>query len=171
MSDKKRRGWPFDDDEFFDQFEDVFEQMRRRMEKLMSGSLRDLEAEKPLVWGYTVRVGPDGKPQFRQFGDTNVTRPWEEESRREPLTDVLERDDTISITAELPGVEKEDVDLRVTPDRLVIQVDTEEREYYKDVDLPSPVDPDSVQATYRNGILDVTLKKVEREPGKRVPID
>ena len=172
--DKRRRGWPFGDDEFFGHFEEVFEEMRRRMERMMSRSLKDLESvdtERPLVWGYSVRVGPEGKPQVRQFGDTRMFQPWEERRGREPLTDVLEREDTVSITAEMPGVEKDDIDLRVTPNRLVIQVGREDRPYYKDVDLPAAVDPDSVKATYRNGILDVTLQKAETESGKRVSIE
>lgn len=173
---KRRRGWPFDD-ESFGPFEEVFEEMRRRMEKLMSESLPDLPdladlgSGKPFVWGYSIRIGPDGKPQFRQFGDTRVLRPGSEEPRREPMTDILEWDDSLSVTVELPGVEREDVDLRVTENRLVISVDRPDRPYCKELELPAPVDPDSVRATYKNGVLDVTLTKTSRGQGKRVPID
>ncbi|MFQ5838019.1 MAG: archaeal heat shock protein Hsp20 [Thermoplasmata archaeon] len=172
MGDKKRRRWPFDeDDDFFEYFDEIFEDMRKRMEKILSGTLKDIDTAKPFVWGYSFRIGPDGKPQFHQFGDTEVIRPWAGESRREPLTDVIERKDSISITVELPGVEKEDIDLQATPDRLTIRVDNPERRYYKEMNLPAPVDPDSVKATFKNGVLDITLKKAKGDVGKRVSIE
>ncbi len=172
MGDKKRRRWPFgEDDEFFDYFNEVFEDMRKQMEKLFSGALKDLETGKPYVWGYSFRIGPDGKPDFQQFGDTGALKPWTTESRREPLTDVIEREDSISITVELPGVEREEIGLSTTSKKAIIEVDNPERRYYKEVDLPSPVDPDSVKATFRNGVLDITLIKTKGDTGKRVSID
>ncbi|MFQ6012097.1 MAG: archaeal heat shock protein Hsp20 [Thermoplasmata archaeon] len=171
MGEKKRKRWPFDDEAFWDYFGDAFDQMRERMERIMSRSFDDLAGEKPFVWGYSFRVGPDGKPEFRQFGDTNVLRPWNDVAGREPMTDVMDRGDSLSITVELPGVEKEDVELRTTSNRLTIRVDVPERQYHKEIDLDASVDPQSVQATYRNGVLDITLKKRDREAGQQVDID
>lgn len=171
MGEKKRRNWPFDDDEFFGYFDDLFEDMRKRMEKLLSGSLKDLEMGKPFVWGYSFRLGPDGKPEFRQFGDTQALKPWTTEPRREPMTDVIEREDTISITVELPGVERDEIELQSSPNRVTIEVNNPERRYYKDVDLPKLIDPDSVKATFKNGVLDITVKKGPGEVGKKVRID
>lgn len=171
MGDKKRRGWPFgEDDDFFAHFDELFEDVRRRMEKVFSGSMEDLETGKPFVWGYSFRVGPDGKPEFRQFGDTDALQPWTSESRREPLTDLIERGDSLSVTVELPGVEKDQIELRATPRELTISVENPDRRYYKEMDLPSAVDPDSVKATFRNGVLDITLQKRPGEGGKKVSI-
>ncbi|MDX1534375.1 MAG: Hsp20/alpha crystallin family protein, partial [Thermoplasmata archaeon] len=97
--------------------------------------------------------------------------PWREETGREPMTDVMDRGDTVSVTVELPGVEKEDIDLRTTPERLTIKVDTEERQYHKEVDLDAPVDPKSVRATYKNGVLDILLKKTSKDAGQSVDIE
>ncbi|MCJ2520398.1 MAG: Hsp20/alpha crystallin family protein [Candidatus Thermoplasmatota archaeon] len=172
MGDRKRRRWPFDDDDdFFSYFDEIFDDMRKRMEKVLSGSLKDFDTTKPFVWGYSFRMGPDGKPEFRQFGDTEGLRPMTGESRREPLTDVIEKKDSISITVELPGVEKEDIELKTTSSRVVIEVDHPERRYHRDIDLPAPVNPDSVKATFKNGVLDVILDKVKGDTGKRVSID
>ena len=44
---------------------------------------------------------------------------------------------------------------------MVIAVDSTKRRYYKDIALPAKVDPDSAKATYKNGILEITLKKEE----------
>ncbi len=171
MGDKKRRRWPFDDDDFFGYFDEIMEDMRKRMERVFSGAMKDLESTKPYVWGYSFRVGPDGKPEFRQFGDTGALKPWVSESKREPLTDVIKRDDSISITMELPGVAKKEIELRTTATKLTIEVDNPDRKYYKEVDLPAPVDPDSVDATFKNGVLDITLKRTKGETGKKVSID
>ncbi|MFQ5552199.1 MAG: archaeal heat shock protein Hsp20 [Thermoplasmata archaeon] len=171
MGEKKRRRWPFDDDDFWDYFGDAFDEMRERMERIMAHSFDDVSEGKPFVWGYSFRVGPDGQPEFRQFGDTNILRPWKEETGREPMTDVMDRGDSVSVTVELPGVEKEDIDLRTTSDRLTIRVDTQDRQYHKEVDLETAVDPKSVQATYNNGVLDITLRKAAHEAGEPVDIE
>ncbi len=171
MGDKKRKRWPFDDDDLFGYFDDMLDDMRKRMERVFSGALKDLESGKPYVWGYTFRMGPDGKPEFHQFGDTGALKPWVSESKREPLTDVMEREESISITVELPGVEKNEIALRSTASKVTIEVKNPQRPYYKEVDLPSAVDPDSVEATFKNGVLDITLKKTEGKAGREVKID
>ncbi|MEE9592276.1 MAG: archaeal heat shock protein Hsp20 [Thermoplasmata archaeon] len=169
--EKKRRAWPFDDDDFWDYFGDAFDEMKERMERIMSHSFDEVAEGKPFVWGYSFRVGPNGQPEFRQFGDTNVLRPWKEESGREPMTDVMDRGDTVSVTVELPGVEKKDIDLRTAADRLTIRVATPDRQYHKEVELETTVDPKSVQATYNNGVLDITLRKTAQQAGEPVNIE
>ena len=171
MGEEKKKRWPFDDDDFWDYFGDAFDDMRERMERIMSHSFDDLTEGKPFVWGYSFRVGPDGRPEFRQFGDTKMLRPWKEETGREPMTDVMDHGDSVSVTVELPGVGKDEIDLRTTSDRLTIRVDSAERPYYKEVNLETPVDPRSVQATYKNGVLDIKLKKTEKDAGEPVDIE
>jgi HSP20 family protein len=170
MGEKKKR-WPFDDDEFWDYFGDAFDEMRERMERIMSHSFDEVGEGKPFVWGYSFRVGPDGQPEFRQFGDTNALQPWREETGREPMTDVMDRGDSVSVTVELPGVGKNDIDLRTTSDRLTIRVDTPERQYHKEIDLHTTVDPKSVRATYKNGVLDIRLGKTTEDAGRAVDIE
>jgi len=76
------------------------------------------------------------------------------------------------VVAELPGVEKEDIELNATEKELIISVDTERRKYYKCLELPAEVDPKSAKASYRNGILEVRLKKVRPERrGERIKIE
>ena len=74
--------------------------------------------------------------------------------------DVYEEEDSIKVVAEVPGVDKNDINLNVTEKKLIISVDTPQRKYYKEVDLPAEVDPQSSKATYKNGVLEVVLKKV-----------
>ncbi len=169
----------FDDwDEFFD-FD--IEREFRRMEEWINRIMRDFhgkgEIRGPYVYGFTMRVGPDGKPRIEEFG--NVPRRFggieEIGDYREPLVDVMEGDKTISVTAELPGVSKEDIDLSLEDDNqtLIIKVDTPERKYYKEVQLPAKVKPNKVKATYKNGILDVVFEreKPAEKRGKKIKIE
>ena len=74
---------------------------------------------------------------------------------------------------ELPGVEKEEIDLRVTEKELEITVDTLQRKYHKIVDFSGKVKPKTTKATYKNGILDVVVekKKVEQKDEDGYHID
>jgi HSP20 family protein len=165
MDDERRRRrkdfWDdlFDDDEF----EDIFEQMKKMMEDMLRDPSRF--AEKPMVYGYTMRIGPDGKPMINSFGNQSLGRG---ESAREPLTDVMEKDDEITIVMEVPGVDKDDIDVEVS-ERAVRVSANGAQNYQKEVQLPSSVDTTSTKATYKNGVLSVTVKK--KEKGKKVRVE
>jgi len=73
----------------------------------------------------------------------------------------MEGNKEVVIVAELPGVDKDDINLETDEDRLVISVGTPERKYHKELVLPTRVDPKSAQASYKNGVLEVRLKKLE----------
>ncbi len=177
-SKKKRRDdWRRDFSDFFalDEIDDEFERMREYMDRIMHRLMEgELEYEKPFVYGFSMKVGPDGKPQIQQFGNT---KPWtvgreEEIGGREPLTDIIEGGKTISVTIEIPGVEKDDIELDTTENMLTISVDAPQRRYYKEVELPSKVNPELTKATYKNGVLDIVLEKVVKKDkkGKKIPI-
>ena len=175
---RKRRREFFGD--IFGDFDREFEDMREYMDKMFERTMRmqrdDNERLKPFVYGFSVKMGPDGIPHIQEFGNTRrslVNRKNLEGWGREPLTDVIENETGVSITAELPGVEKKDIDLQITGNKLEIKVETENRNYHKTIDLPDDVDPESISATYKNGVLDVTVKKVEpkKPEGKKIDIE
>lgn len=192
-----RKKWPFkkDDDIFddwfdyfgrrfgfgndiFDEFEEHFRKMQRWMNQMardaMSGKLPSPEEGGPYVYGWSFRVGPDGKPHFQEFGNvpSATGAPRQMIGAREPLVDVIEGDKIVTITAEVPGVSKEDINLEITDDTVIIKVDKEERKYYKEVALPCEVDADSAKASYQNGVLDIELKKVKpKRKGKKIKIN
>ncbi|MGD8565848.1 MAG: Hsp20/alpha crystallin family protein [Candidatus Bathyarchaeota archaeon] len=124
----------------------------------------------PFVYGYSVTVGPDGKPNVREFGNvktgTQMGRPRINiQEKREPLADVMTTDGEVKVIVELPGVEKKDIKLHGTEKKLTISVDTPQRKYFKEVNLPVETDPKKAQSCYKNGVLDVTLpKKKEKKP-------
>ena len=88
------------------------------------------------------------------------------DTSREPLTDVNETENEISITVELPGVIKEDIDINVTENKVEVKVETKSRNYLKKINLPNKVLSKSSKATYTNGILDLVLKKKVSEKAK-----
>ena len=170
--------WPFNRGYmrgFDDSFRQMREEMNRIVEKARSGELDSPENGGPYVYGWSMRIGPDGIPHVQEFGNTKAMPATFKEglpSGREPLVDVRETDENVKVIAELPGVEKGDVDLETNENHLVIKVDTEKRKYYKDVDLPTTVDPETATANYNNGVLEVVLDKKSPEPkGKKIQIE
>jgi HSP20 family protein len=129
----------------------------------------------PFVYGYSVKIGPDGKPEIREFGNVKPSRfgPRVKEER-EPLVDIIETDGEIHIVAELPGVEKNDIKLHGTEDMLTVSVDTPQRKYYKEITLPAKVKVKETKTQYKNGVLEVTLPKIKEEKkpkGEPIGID
>ncbi|MDO9099035.1 MAG: Hsp20/alpha crystallin family protein, partial [Candidatus Methanoperedens sp.] len=94
---------------------------------------------------------------------------------REPFTSSIidEKNNELNITAEMPGIQKEDIELNATGNEVVIKAQSSGRKYYKRESTPCPVNPDSARAKYNNGVLEITLKlKEETKPsGKVVKID
>ena len=83
----------------------------------------------------------------------------------------MESNGEVKVIAELPGVEKKDIKLHGTETTLTISVDTPQRKYYKEVELPCEVDANSAKASYQNGVLDIELKKAKpKKKGKKIEI-
>ncbi|MEM3087409.1 MAG: archaeal heat shock protein Hsp20 [Halobacteria archaeon] len=171
--------WDFDDlfgfRDFFDDVDDQFARMRRHMGRLVEqarrGELPPPEKGGPCVYGWTFRVDDRGKPRFEEFGNVpglvSPARTALEPGTREPLVDVMENEKTVTVTAEVPGVEKEDVHLETSEEQVTIRVDRKDRKYFREVDLPCPVKPETAKATCKNGVLQVVLERAGKKPGSR----
>jgi len=151
---RKRKKHPWFD--AFDEFDRLEEMMRRTFEKPPERT----KFRRPHIYGFSMSVGPDGKPVIREFG--NIQAGWSPRIReeRESLVDVMEEDKDVVIVAELPGVEKDDIKLHAAEDYLTISVDAPERGYHKELTLPARVNPQSARTSYKNGVLEVRLKKL-----------
>lgn len=183
---KKRRSWPFFGGSLWDideTFKEMEEMMAKEFEELSKRAPKDLLRERtlpdgtkvqswgPFVYGYSVTVGPDGKPKVREFGnfktETRMGKPYiDVKEKREPLADVMTTDSEVKVIVELPGVEKKDIKLSGTENTLTISVDTPDRKYFKEVKLPAKVDIKQATSKYKNGVLDVTIPKKEEEKQK-----
>ncbi len=166
---KKRRfpfGFGFDDDDFFGR--NIFDEIERMMKEMRGLDMNELEKKsrkgKSFVMGYSITIGPDGKPVIREFGDKPTITPKGTEDKREPLVDIIEEKNKIKVIAELPGVSKADIELNATEKNLEIKVENAERKYYKSVELPAKIKPDTADAKYNNGVLEVSIEK--KEPSK-----
>src|SRR5213593_3584152 len=73
--------------------------------------------------------------------------------------------DNVKVVAELPGVEKSDIALECDGRNLVLKVDTDKHRYYKSLELPVAVDPDTSKASYKNGVLELILRR--KSPGNK----
>ncbi len=175
MAIKKRRRPSFFDD--FPEFDDVFSEDFDDLFRSVFENMRELPAQKlkpgePVVYGFSMRVGPDGKPQVEEFGNVEKGKVKDE---REPLVDVINQEKEIRVIAELPGVDKSEIRIKARPQELEIHVSNPGRKFAKTVKLPETVVDDSAKASYKNGILEVVLQKVApfKQPakGKAVKVD
>jgi HSP20 family protein len=172
--EKRRRKLPpwWEDELFQSQFEGVRRMIEELMEQLSSASaqemfesdskmledlLRELQ-DKPMIWGFSVTLGPEGRVQLNPFGNLSTEGSTPSvKNEREPLIEVIEQDGAIIIVAELPGVQKEDIQITNTGTQVTIRVNGPERKYYKTIDLPTPCQRTIETMTYANGILEVRL--------------
>lgn len=154
------RNDPFDDDNFNDIFEEMFEQMNEMMENM---------GAQGGFGGFRMTGGPDGA-NFESFGDA----PFGGEGFESAGThvDVLDEGEEVRVVADLPGVDKDEIRVAVSDDRLKIQASGEEREYDERVALPAKVDDDTGEATYNNGVLEIVFDKVDdTENDKKIKIE
>jgi len=84
---------------------------------------------------------------------------------------VEEKEDRIILTADLPGVEKEDIELSVHSDSVAFKATTKDRDYDFGQSFDFELNPDEVKATFNNGVLDVTISKVAPSKGKIIKIE
>jgi HSP20 family protein len=98
-------------------------------------------------------------------------------THRQPYIDIVETDKEIVATAEMPGLNKEDIHINLTNDRLELSTETKNEEekkgkdyiyrerrsgsYYRMVSLPSSIDVSNAKASYNNGILEIKMPKIE----------
>jgi len=103
-----------------------------------------------------------------------------------PAVDVSETGDKITVKAEIPGMEAKDIDISMVGDTLVIKgekkAEKEEKDenyhmversygsFSRSMKLPATVDPDKVDASYKNGVLTIVLPKKEEVKPKPIEI-
>ena len=175
-------------------FPDI-DEMMRDVEKMMQEAFRNVEQQVPrnlvkerklddgsvvretgpIVYGYSVKIGPDGKPVVRKFGNIDafpnvLGGGLTVKEEREPLVDVIKGLDELRVVAEVPGVNKEDLRLTADENMLTIESITGQPRYHKKVELPEMVDPKTAKSIYKNGILEVSFK-LKSKTGTGVPIN
>jgi HSP20 family protein len=167
---KKRDFDPFD---IIDNIREMMEEMMKEMGgrpfnmedfekflprfRLPSG----FEKKGPFVFGWSMALGPDGKPVIREFGNKpgfDLQKGPRIREERAPLVDVMETNDEVIVVAETPGIEKEEIKLRGTGKELEIKAGDK---FYKKLTLPVEILPDQAKANYKNGVLEVRLPRLK----------
>jgi len=125
-----------------------------------TGEIKGLGDKAKAVYGFSVKMGLGGKPVIEQFGNIKATERGAVVAEvREPIVDVFDEGERLVVIAELPGVEESDIHLEVKDDILDLSAEAKEWKYSKEVLLPSAVDAKSMETSYKNGILEIRLKK------------
>ena len=177
-------------------FPDV-DAMMKEMEKLMQEAVKNMDQNLPknlirerklddgstvrelgpIVYGYSFKIGEDGKPVVRKFGNLNtypssLSGRFSVSDQREPVVDIIKDVDKLKIIAELPGVSKADVRITANESSLTIESISAERKYNKKIELPEPIEPSSGKSTYKNGILEVAFKlKDSKDHGVSINVE
>ena len=201
---------PFSRD-WFNDMPRQFEQMRRGMERMFQEQFRDIDETKipkelireyqtsegakvrevgPLVYGYSMIVGPDGRPKVKEFGNAKslfgqrgisagtagaatIGKPLTA-GEIEPLSDITTTDKEVKVVVEMPGIDKKDIKISAYDNSVEISTaNTAQRKYRSVIVLPSEADAETVKSTYNNGILEITFKKKEqtKPKGKEIKVE
>lgn len=159
----------------FPDIDKEFQRMQKLADELLKQGMSD--RKDPFVYGFSVRRGPEGEPRIKEFGNakdyfTRRSGGREEDRKSEwtPLTDIQETEDHIKITVDIPGVEKDNINIEVIDSKLILDVEGE-RNYRDKIELPSPVKSSESEATYNNGVLEIKLAKKREEKGESIKIE
>jgi HSP20 family protein len=183
----------FDTNDIFRNFDDMHREMDRMFNvfnDLSNNASKELIREYqtseggkvrevgPIVYGYSMTIGPDGKPHVREFGNVkagkdiagqqylDIDKP-QISAERESLSDVTTTEKEVKVVLEMPGIKKQDIKINAYDEKVEIKTaETAQRKYHKIIDLPKQADLETARSTYNNGILEVTFDKKKEEQTK-----
>jgi len=146
--------------DFLDLFSDMAETGESEVTRSGEFKVKGLGDKARGVYGFTVRTGIGGIPRVERFGNI---RPSEKgpvvADVREPLVDIFDEGQQVLLVAELPGVSEEEIHVEAQDDVLSLQT-TGRLKYEKEILLPGAVDPKPLEKTFKNGILELRLKRI-----------
>ncbi|HKU48497.1 MAG TPA: Hsp20/alpha crystallin family protein, partial [Nitrososphaera sp.] len=124
------RDWDFGKRVFEDmdrEFSEAEEMLNRMFRTVREMNPSDATRTFPYYYGYQITVGPDGRPHVKEFGNVRPSARGlvEQSGVREPLVDTKldEKENALTITAEMPGVTKQDIKVSVGEDHVAINAE------------------------------------------------
>ena len=155
--------WGFGD-RFFEQIDREFseaEDMLNRVFRTVGESGATASETLPYYYGYQITIGPEGKPHVREFGNVRPSTKGlvEQSTIRQPLVDtsINEKENIMIITAEMPGITKEDVKVTMDEGLVTIHAEKGNKKYHTELPVNKELDADSTKASYINGILELRI--------------
>jgi HSP20 family molecular chaperone IbpA len=162
----------FTNKEGFGDFEELMKRLFELQRAVQSGALKGewdvQQIDHPEIKGYIIQ-GRIQSDQPIPFNPSEPLNPWKRrpmpqrpfrnpsvlDETREPLTDIFQDDKTVNIYLELPGVNKEDIQLNVTKGNVEVKT----KDFYKTIDIPENIDLTKASSKYNNGVLIITIPK------------
>ncbi len=155
-----------------DLFKKIFESMRKmcrndNLEEFIQDTNDDrFGLNGNFVQRFGANIAPHKEinvPEFENDRSMTLEERHGKSEKSEFSTDIIETDGEISVTVNIPGAEKEDINLKVTEGSLAIIINTPKVRYHKIHKLPCNVKPKVTIASYKNGVLDVVMKRREKK--------
>lgn len=160
---------------------DIFDEFRR-LEETMNRMFEEIWGVPP---GRRSLIFPPSRSPLLPSGERSLEKYLGSPAEvRRPFIDIVETDKELVATAEMPGLEKGDIKINLTKDRLEISAETKSEEekkekgyvykerrsgsFYRSISLSSSIDPDNAKASYNNGILEIKMTKTEMK--KKTPV-
>jgi len=120
--------------------------------------IEELKTKNPKTTGKTQRLKtmpthPNFRPSRSYAKRNNV--------EQKPLIDIFQENGFITIVAEIVGFNKETLKISVKDQKITLSAKSKDRRYYKSLNLPTVVIPDAMHTKFKNGVLEIRLKKAE----------
>jgi HSP20 family protein len=147
-------------------FEDILKDLENIVERMLEDLDIDPEHFKPAIYGFSITQKPGELPEIHEFNFS----PEKGFPEPAPYMDVVESDTQVHVMVELPSIDRERIGIRCSPTNVQLRIRDSEQSQVHNIELPARVDPKTSKATYRNGVLEITLNKVE-DPAHDVHIE
>ena len=134
--------------------QDMFREMDELFTHFYTRMTHDFAAGEPQVFGYHMIIQQDGETPAMPISPRDHLR-----ATSEPVVEIHRIGDEVKVVTELPGTTMDAIELDVQGSTLTINADGGSVQYHSHADLP-PVDSGSMQTSFKNGVLEVTLKMV-----------
>jgi len=160
---------------FDDEFNGIFKKMSNsffNIDDIFEEFKTKGSGQGPYYYGYTMTVGPDGKPIVKEYGNAKPEL-VSASNTREPIVDTIvdEKEKLVKLIAEMPGVDKSDLKVVVQDKSVNLSAEHGEKKYQVNVPIQNKVDENSAKASYKNGILELVFKLAEDEKPKSTTVE
>ncbi|MCH2404392.1 MAG: Hsp20/alpha crystallin family protein [Nitrososphaerales archaeon] len=150
-----------------DGFEEIFREFEHEMNDDLVNMINKIESEdrhrsEAFIYGYSINIDENGKAEINEFGNIKSSSEGEENlevsESREPLVDIIEGKNAVTVVIELPGVEKSDIKVEIK-ESIIFVTTINSKNYYKEIPLTGKIIANSARARYNNGILEIIINK------------